>query len=108
MQNDLISRLAVEQAIKEFNKKRISKIPKGLSFEEHNKILDIIEEENGEMLKSVNDLPIVYNVEKVVEQMKETGKRVCVSVHYNDECQDCEHGVLMCNLLEIVRNGGKE
>lgn len=68
MQNDLISRKDVEHAIKEFNKKRVGRIPKGLNFEEHNKILDTISEENCEMLQIIMDIPTAYNVEKVVKQ----------------------------------------
>lgn len=67
---DLISRQAVEKAIKEFNKKRVDKIPRGLNFVEHNMVLKSISDENDEMLKNINDIPTAYDVNKVVEQLK--------------------------------------
>lgn len=102
MQNDLISRKDVEHAIKEFSKKRICEIPKGLSLEEHSKILDIIEEENCEMLKSINNIPTAYNVKKVVEQLKNISKIYCEEYHQRDGSLHLQ------DAIEIVRNGGKE
>ena len=52
--------------------------------------------------------PTVYDVEKVVQQLEEIGKNFCVSVHCNDECQDCEHGAIMRSLIEIVRSNGEK
>lgn len=54
----------------------------------------------------IDDAPTAYNVEEVVQQIKEIGKNFCVSVHCNDECQDCEHGAIMRSLIEVVRNSG--
>ena len=98
MQNDLISRSAVKKMIHDYFINRV----------ENGKYEVEVTEANVELQEKLNELPTAYDVKKVVEQMKETGKRVCVSVHCNNECQDCEHGVHMCSLLEIVRNGGKE
>ena len=59
--SDLISRQAVEQAIKEFNKKRVDKVPNTLDMEEHSKMMDTLLEENVEMLKIIRDIPNAYN-----------------------------------------------
>ena len=60
----------------------------------------------------VNDLitkePTAFNKEKVIEKMKKTEKRFCVSVRCSEDCQNCEHGVLMKALIEIVEKGGIE
>ena len=60
----------------------------------------------------LNDLitkePTAFNKEKVIEKMKKTGKRFCVSVRCSEDCQNCEHGVLMKALIEIVEKGGIE
>ena len=60
----------------------------------------------------VNDLimkePTAFYKEKVIEKMKKTGKRFCVSVRCSEDCQNCEHGVLMKALIEIAEKGGIE
>lgn len=56
--------------------------------------------------RSIVELPTAYDLDKVVEQIKEKGKRVCCSVKCNDNCNDCEHGCLMNAILSIVKEGG--
>lgn len=55
--NDLISRKEVEQAIKEFNKKRVDRVPRNLDMEVHHNMLDTILAENTEMLEIIENLP---------------------------------------------------
>lgn len=49
---------------------------------------------------------IAYDVEAVVKQIQDIGTRFCVSVHCNNECENCDHGSIMKAIIEIVRNGG--
>lgn len=48
----------------------------------------------------------VYDVGKVVNEIKEIGTRFCVSVHCNNECYVCEHGSIMKTIIENVKGGG--
>lgn len=54
----------------------------------------------------LRDIPTAYDVDKVVEQIKDKGKAVCCSVKCNDNCNDCEHGCLMNGILKSVKAGG--
>ena len=51
----------------------------------------------------IDNQPTVYDMDKVVEQIKEKGKRICCSVKCTENCGDCEHGYLMKGILEIVK-----
>lgn len=61
---------------------------------------------NIEAKIGLRDISTAYDVDKVVEQIKDKGKAVCCSVKCNDNCNDCEHGCLMNGILEIVKAGG--
>lgn len=56
----------------------------------------------------VDEAPTAFDKEKVIEELKKTGKRFCVSARCSEDCQNCEHGVLMKALIEIVKKGGIE
>jgi len=74
MQNDLISRQAVEKAIKEFNKSRVDRLPKPSNVEEwegQSKALEILLDENVEMLKAIQCIPTAYDVESIVQQLEQ-------------------------------------
>ena len=47
-----------------------------------------------------------YDVEAVVAELNETGRKFCENVGCSKECENCEHGALMRTIIEIVR--GKE
>lgn len=53
----------------------------------------------------IDNQPTAYDVDKVVEQIKEKRKRICCSVKCPENCSDCEHGYLMEGILEIVKSG---
>lgn len=93
MNNDLISRTAVLQIL--YDVKDDDDTPKN-----YGTLLDII--------RQIRELPVAFDKEKVIEEMKKTGKRFCVSVRCSEDCQNCEHGVLMKALIEIVKKGGIE
>lgn len=61
-----------------------------------------------EIIPLVEKQDTAFDKEKVIEEMKKTGKRFCVSVRCTEDCQNCDHGVLMKALIEIVEKGGIE
>lgn len=60
------------------------------------------------ILQIVEDQPTAFDKEKVIEEMKKIGKRICVCVKCREDCENCEHGVLMKTLIGIVEKGGVE
>jgi len=67
MQGDLISRSKVEKVIKEFNKRRVDRIPPNLSQEQHCNICDTILDENVELLDAIYALPTAFDVDAVMD-----------------------------------------
>ena len=62
---------------------------------------------NGATLEQAIDAQATaYDVDKVAEQVKEKGTRICCSVKCTENCEDCEHGCLMRMILKTVRAGG--
>lgn len=57
----------------------------------------------NKLCELIDAQPTAYDVDKVVEQIKEKGKRICCSVKCTENCDDCEHGWLMKGILEIVK-----
>ncbi|MFQ6932341.1 MAG: hypothetical protein ACLRR3_15520 [Eubacterium sp.] len=57
-------------------------------------------------LKSINDVPTAYDVNKVIEELKEMGNKYCKSVECNGECDCCEHASMMQGVIKIVKGGG--
>lgn len=54
----------------------------------------------------IDECPTAHDVDKVMEQIKEIGIKICCSVKCTENCDDCEHGCLMKAILEIVKAGG--
>ena len=88
MKDDLISRKAVIKAV-----------------DKHKRDDGTLDDDISIILEEVET---AFDKEKVIEEMKKTGKRFCVSVRCSEDCQNCEHGVLMKALIEIVKKGGIE
>ena len=59
-------------------------------------------------IELINSRPTSFNKEMVIDEMKKTGVRFCVNVKCPEDCQNCEHGVLMKALIDIVGKGGIE
>lgn len=99
--SDLISRTDVETAIKEFNKKRIDRIPKDLDMDKHSDMCDTILKENVELLKAISEIPTAYDVEAVVEKLDKAS--------YKADCLGATVKYLnFDDTVHIVRAGGKE
>lgn len=61
-----------------------------------------------EIEKTLEDVPVAFDKEKVIEEMQKAGGRFCISVKCQEDCQNCEHGILMKALIAIVEKGGIE
>ena len=70
---ELISRKAVEKIIKEFFKTKVDEIPKRGKFNKLCDLCDLYLELNADLHKEIEDIPVAYDVDKVVEQLKEEG-----------------------------------
>lgn len=62
----------------------------------------------GKIISIVYSEPAAFDKEKVMRRMKEIGKRFCVSVKCQEDCQNCEHGALMRALIKSIEKGGVE
>lgn len=58
----------------------------------------------GKML--IDAQPTAYDVDKVIEELKEMGNEYCKSVKCNGECDCCEHASMMQSAIKIVKGGG--
>lgn len=72
----------------------------------------IIEEYKEEFFGSVlwdilNDIPTAYDIDKVVEELKDVGNRYCANVGCDNECKDCPHWIQTQKEIEIVKAGVK-
>lgn len=56
----------------------------------------------------IKEQPTAFDKEKVIEEMQKAGGRFCISVKCKEDCQNCEHGILMKALIAIVEKGGIE
>lgn len=54
----------------------------------------------------IDEQPTVYDANKVVKSINETGQRYCNSVKCDKNCKDCEHGCLMRAIINAVKSGG--
>ena len=57
-------------------------------------------------IKKIRDYISAYDVESVVKEVQDVGTRFCTIAHCNNECENCDHGLTMKAVIEIVRNGG--
>lgn len=82
--SDLISRKAVEEIIKEFFKTKIDEIPKREKFNKLCDLCDLYLKLNADLHKEIEDIPVAYDVDKVVEQLKEYERYVYDAVSDED------------------------
>lgn len=53
----------------------------------------------------IENQPTAYDVNKVIEELKEMGNEYCKSVECNGECDCCEHASMMQSAIKIVKGG---
>ena len=68
--SDLISRKAVEKTVKEFFKTKVDEIPKREKFNKLCDLCDLYLELNADLHKEIEDIPVAYDVDEVVEELK--------------------------------------
>lgn len=56
----------------------------------------------------IEETPTAFDKEKVMGDMYLIGRKYCENVSCEEECDDCDHGVLMNSLIKIVEKGGIE
>jgi hypothetical protein len=56
-----------------------------------------------ELLEQIRDIPIVFDVDKVVKQLKNSYD-ACDYCKRKDECNECQIG----EVIEIVKGGGRD
>lgn len=56
----------------------------------------------------LEEIPTAYNVDARCKRMAEIGEKYCNSVICDKECENCDHGVLIKTLIDIVRRCGKK
>lgn len=100
--SDLISRKAVEKIIKEFFKTKIDEIPKREKFNKLCDLCDLYLELNADLHKEIEDIPVAYDVDKVVEQLKE-----CERYVYDAVSDEDNYVIDTEKAIEIVKGGGQ-
>jgi len=101
--SDLISRKAVEKIIKEFFKTKVDEIPKRENFNKLCDLCDLYLELNADLHKVIEDIPVAYDVDKVVEQLKE-----CERYIYDAVSDEDNYVIDTEKAIEIVNYGAIE
>ena len=57
------------------------------------------------LIKLIKERPTAYDVNKVIEELKEMGNEYCKGVECNGECDCCEHASMMQSAIKIVKGG---
>lgn len=57
----------------------------------------------GKVVGTIDTQPTAYDIDKVVEELKDLGSKYCINVGCEYECKDCPHGILMQKEIEIVK-----
>ena len=68
--SDLISRKAVEKIIRNFFKTKVNEIPKQEKFNRLCDLYDLYLELNDGLHKEIENIPVAYDVDKVVEHLR--------------------------------------
>ena len=97
MSDDLISRQAAYKAFSDYLNRNII-----------GEVSSQTELSIGEIASVIKSIPTAFYKEKVIEEMKNCGERFCISVKCSGDCQNCDHGVMMRSIIEIVEKGGIE
>lgn len=93
--DDLISRKAVEKIIKEFFKTKVDEIPKQEKFNKLCDLCDLYLELNADLHKEIEDIPVAYDVDKVVKRLEKEFKK-----YYGGNWDKAPY---LVNAIEIVK-----
>lgn len=97
MSDDLISRkAAVELVIAEYDRFQAA----GGSYSGRYEL--------DKAIKMLQNMQTAFDKEKVIKDMYLTGRKYCENVSCEEECDDCDHRVIMNSLIKIVEKGGIE
>ncbi len=101
--SDLISRKAVEKIIKEFFKTKVDEIPKREKFNKLCALCNLYLELNADLHKEIEDIPVAYDVDKVVKQLKE-----CERYIYDAVSDEDNYVIDTEKAIEIVKGAVKD
>ena len=103
--SDLISRKAVKKTVKEFFKTKVDEIPKREKFNKLCDLCDLYLELNADLHKVIEDIPVAYDVDKVVEQLQKSNHN-----YYPSIVSYCvsEKAVKLKDAIEIVKGAVKD
>jgi hypothetical protein len=101
--SDLISRKVVEKIIKEFFKTKVDEIPKRGKFNKLCDLCDLYLELNANLHKEIEDIPVAYDVDKVVEQLEEYERYIYDAVSDEDN-----YVINTEKAIEIVKGAVKD
>lgn len=48
--------------------------------------------------------PAAFELESVIKQIKDKGRKICCSAKCNNDCENCEHGILMKSIIETINS----
>jgi len=54
----------------------------------------------------IDNQPVVYDVGKVISQIKDIGNRFCCSVGCDNNCECCDYGSIVRVIIDTVKKGG--
>ena len=53
----------------------------------------------------IDNQPVVYDMGKIISQIKDIGNGFCCSVGCDNNCQCCAHGSIMRAIIDVVKKG---
>ena len=60
----------------------------------------------SDRMTDLQEIPTAYNVEAVLQSVKDIGTRFCTHVHCENECANCDHGAIMKAIISEIEKGG--
>ena len=94
---------AVKKTIKEFFKTKVDEIPKREKFNKLCDLCDLYLELNADLHKEIEDIPVAYDVDKVVKQLKE-----CERYIYDAVSDEDNYVIDTEKAIEIVKGAVKD
>jgi hypothetical protein len=101
--SDLISRKAVEKIIRKFFKAKVNEIPKQEKFNRLCDLCDLYLELNDGLHKEIENIPVAYDVDKVVKQLRE-----CERYVYDLVTDEGDYVIDTGRAIEIVKGAVKD
>lgn len=66
--------------------------------------LVVMDKTKKSISKLIENQPTAFDLESAIEQIKDKGTKICCSVKCDNNCENCEHGILMKSIIEILKS----